>query len=37
MWGEEKAREYLQTAGFCSITTHRLADDIQNNWYIVTK
>jgi len=23
MWGEEKAREYLQTAGFRSIETHR--------------
>lgn len=37
MWGEEKTREYLQKAGFQSITTHRLAHDIQNNWYVVTK
>ena len=37
MWGEEKTREYLQQAGFSSITTHRLAHDIQNNWYVVTK
>ncbi|MGH7427335.1 MAG: class I SAM-dependent methyltransferase [Candidatus Methylomirabilaceae bacterium] len=37
MWGEEKTREYLQKAGFRSITTHRLAHDIQNNWYLVTK
>lgn len=37
MWGEEKTRDYLQKAGFCSITTHRLAHDIQNNWYVVTK
>jgi 2-polyprenyl-3-methyl-5-hydroxy-6-metoxy-1,4-benzoquinol methylase len=37
MWGEEKTREYLTRAGFRSITTHRLAHDIQNNWYIVTK
>ena len=37
MWGEEKTREYLQKAGFSSITTHRLAHDIQNNWYVVTK
>jgi 2-polyprenyl-3-methyl-5-hydroxy-6-metoxy-1,4-benzoquinol methylase len=37
MWGEERAREYLQKAGFRSITTHRLAHDIQNNWYVVTK
>jgi 2-polyprenyl-3-methyl-5-hydroxy-6-metoxy-1,4-benzoquinol methylase len=37
MWGEEKTREYLLEAGFRSITTYRLAHDIQNNWYVVTK
>jgi 2-polyprenyl-3-methyl-5-hydroxy-6-metoxy-1,4-benzoquinol methylase len=37
MWGEEKTREYLQRAGFRSVTSHRLAHDIQNNWYVVTK
>jgi 2-polyprenyl-3-methyl-5-hydroxy-6-metoxy-1,4-benzoquinol methylase len=37
MWGEEKTREYLQRAGFRSIMTHRLAHDIQNNWYVVRK
>jgi 2-polyprenyl-3-methyl-5-hydroxy-6-metoxy-1,4-benzoquinol methylase len=37
MWGEEKTREYLQKAGFRSIITRRLAHDIQNNWYVVTK
>lgn len=37
MWGEERTREYLQRAGFRSMTTHRLAHDIQNNWYVVTK
>ncbi len=37
MWGEEKTREYLAKAGFGSITTHRLAHDIMNNWYVVTK
>jgi len=37
MWGEGKAREYLQKAGFRSITKNRLAHDIQNNWYVVTK
>jgi ubiquinone/menaquinone biosynthesis C-methylase UbiE len=37
MWGEEKTREYLQKAGFRSIRTHRLAHDIQNNWYVVMK
>jgi hypothetical protein len=37
MWGEEKTREYLTQAGFRSISTHRLAHDIQTNWYIVRK
>jgi ubiquinone/menaquinone biosynthesis C-methylase UbiE len=37
MWGEEKTREYLQQAGFRSITTHHLAHDIQNNWYVINK
>lgn len=37
MWGEERTREYLKRAGFRSVTTHRLAHDIQNNWYTVTK
>jgi 2-polyprenyl-3-methyl-5-hydroxy-6-metoxy-1,4-benzoquinol methylase len=37
MWGEEKTREYLREAGFRSITTNRLAHDIMNNWYVVTK
>ena len=32
MWGEEKTRDYLKKAGFGSITTHRLAHDIMNNW-----
>jgi hypothetical protein len=35
MWGEQKTREYLQRAGFTSVTTHELAHDIQNNWYVV--
>jgi 2-polyprenyl-3-methyl-5-hydroxy-6-metoxy-1,4-benzoquinol methylase len=37
MWGEEKTREYLQRAGFRSVVTHRLAHDIQNNYYVVVK
>jgi ubiquinone/menaquinone biosynthesis C-methylase UbiE len=37
MWGEERTREYLAKAGFASVTTRRLAHDIQNNWYVVTK
>lgn len=37
MWGEEKTREYLARAGFRSVETHRLAHDIQNNWYVIRK
>ena len=37
MWGEEMTRDYLERAGFRSIVTHRLAHDIQNNWYVVKK
>lgn len=37
MWGEEKIREYLEKSGFCSITMHKLAHDIQNNWYVIKK
>jgi 2-polyprenyl-3-methyl-5-hydroxy-6-metoxy-1,4-benzoquinol methylase len=37
MWGERKTREYLARAGFTSVTTQRLAHDIQNNWYVVRK
>jgi SAM-dependent methyltransferase len=36
MWGEAKTREYLERAGFANVATHRLAHDIQNNWYVVT-
>lgn len=37
MWGEETTRAYLKDAGFQSVTTNRLAHDIQNNWYVVTR
>ena len=37
MWGESKTREYLRKAGFSNITTNKLAHDIQNNWYVITK
>jgi 2-polyprenyl-3-methyl-5-hydroxy-6-metoxy-1,4-benzoquinol methylase len=37
MWGEEKTREYLTTAGFSSIETHELSHDPMNNWYVVRK
>jgi len=37
MWGEERTREYLAKAGFSNVERHRLAHDIQNNWYVVTR
>ena len=37
MWGERKAYEYLQKAGFGDVTTNRLEHDVQNNWYLVRK
>jgi ubiquinone/menaquinone biosynthesis C-methylase UbiE len=37
MWGEQKAREYLDRAGFGSAEKHELAHDIQNDWYVVRK
>jgi ubiquinone/menaquinone biosynthesis C-methylase UbiE len=37
MWGESKTREYLNKAGFSYVATNKLAHDIQNNWYVITK
>jgi SAM-dependent methyltransferase len=37
MWGRQKAEELLKKAGFRSIEIHRLAHDIQNDYYIVRK
>ena len=37
MWGEEKTREYLTSAGFRSVDKHELAHDPMNNWYVVRK
>jgi 2-polyprenyl-3-methyl-5-hydroxy-6-metoxy-1,4-benzoquinol methylase len=37
MWGEEKTREYLESAGFRSVEKKELAHDVQNNWYVVRK
>jgi cyclopropane fatty-acyl-phospholipid synthase-like methyltransferase len=37
MWGEEMTRDYLKQAGFSSVETHKLAHDIQNNWYVIKK
>ncbi len=37
MWGEEKTRDVLRTAGFRHVETNQLAHDIQNNWYVIRK
>ena len=37
MWGEEKAREMLNEAGFAGVAAHRLEHDIQNCYYVASK
>lgn len=37
MWGEEKAYEYLNIAGFTSVETNELEHDMTNNWYVSRK
>jgi len=37
MWGREKAQELLREAGFQSIEIHRLAHDVQNDYYVIRK
>ncbi|MFE1745414.1 methyltransferase domain-containing protein [Coleofasciculus sp. H7-2] len=37
MWGQEKALEMLEDAGFTSVEIKQLAHDFQNNYYIVRK
>ena len=37
MWGQEKARELLDEAGFESIEIHQLDHDFQNDYYVVRK
>jgi 2-polyprenyl-3-methyl-5-hydroxy-6-metoxy-1,4-benzoquinol methylase len=37
MWGEEKAREMLQEAGFTEVEVRRLPHDFSNCYFIVTK
>jgi 2-polyprenyl-3-methyl-5-hydroxy-6-metoxy-1,4-benzoquinol methylase len=37
MWGVEKTLEYLGKAGFSGVETKKLAHDVQNNWYVVSK
>lgn len=37
MWGQDKALEMLEDAGFTSVEIKQLAHDFQNNYYIVRK
>ena len=37
MWGEQKTRDFLWHAGFRSIETYKMPEDITNNWYVVRK
>jgi 2-polyprenyl-3-methyl-5-hydroxy-6-metoxy-1,4-benzoquinol methylase len=37
MWGEEKTRDYLKKAGFRSIETKHLPNELTNNWYVARK
>jgi 2-polyprenyl-3-methyl-5-hydroxy-6-metoxy-1,4-benzoquinol methylase len=37
MWGEEKAKEMLEEAGFTKVKIEQLPHDFQNYYYIVTK
>lgn len=37
MWGEEKALEMLEAAGFSTVEIKHLAHDFQNSYYIVRK
>ena len=37
MWGEEKAEEMLNEAGFKNVTKHRLDHDFMNTYYVATK
>ena len=37
MWGEQKANEMFREAGFTSVETNQVPEDIMNVYYIVTK
>ncbi|MES9852679.1 MAG: class I SAM-dependent methyltransferase [Candidatus Thiodiazotropha sp. L084R] len=37
MWGEEKALDMLEIAGFNKVAVHQLDHDIQNNFYVMDK
>jgi SAM-dependent methyltransferase len=37
MWGEQKAREMLEAAGFGSVTLRQIDEDVTNTYYIAQK
>jgi hypothetical protein len=37
MWGEEKAKEMLEEAGFKEVEVKQLPHDIFNNYFMITK
>ncbi len=37
MWGEQKANQMFNEAGFTNVETHKVPEDIMNVYYIVTK
>jgi Zn-dependent membrane protease YugP len=37
MWGEEKAKQMLEEAGFTKVEIEQLQHDFQNYYYIATK
>jgi 2-polyprenyl-3-methyl-5-hydroxy-6-metoxy-1,4-benzoquinol methylase len=37
LWGQEKARELLNAAGFKQIDIHQLEHDFQNDYYVIRK
>ena len=37
MWGEEKAKEMLEEAGFTKVEVEQLPHDIFNNYFVITK
>jgi SAM-dependent methyltransferase len=37
MWGEQKALEFLKSAGFTNVEVRTLAHDIQNNYYVARR
>jgi 2-polyprenyl-3-methyl-5-hydroxy-6-metoxy-1,4-benzoquinol methylase len=37
MWGEQRALQFLKSAGFTDIEIHTLEHDIQNNYYVARK